>query len=334
MNIWVPKCTVLEAELTPSTIKLEGEYTIKKYKADTGQLIQEIGPFKNLITNQGLDRAGATSGTVVESVFVGTGTATPAVTDTVLGNYLAYTSSVQVAWNAATTRGGSPDYWVQGSGTWRFGVGVAAGNLTEVGVGWGNSLATHKVFSRALIVDSGGSPVTLTVLSDEYLDVTYSLRVYPYTGSDVVQSITLSGTSYTFTTRSLDVATNTWSGCNVIAPMRWVYNSTMHNGTAPGTPPTLSAITASYLTDSGSSANISPTTSAYSSGSYTRSVTYNAGLTECNLTYGLRGMIIRMLDGANGSFIGLSAQSVISPAIPKDNTKVMSFGASVTWSRH
>ena len=59
--------------------------------------------------------------------------------------------------------------------TWRFGQGVAAGNISEVGLGWGNS----NLWNRALIKDANGNPTTITVLSDEYLDVVSEIRDYP-----------------------------------------------------------------------------------------------------------------------------------------------------------
>ena len=60
---------------------------------------------------------------------------------------------------------------------------------------------------RALILDGGGSPTTLTILSDETLDVTYTIRVYPPT-TDVTGSITLDGVSYGYTIRPCNVSTS------------------------------------------------------------------------------------------------------------------------------
>ena len=89
-NIWVPRVGILEGEMGFNGGRIAGQYTLRKYKADTHELVQEIGPFDNLITDQGLDRVGTAN--FANYVFVGTGTATPAVTDSTLGNYLALIS--------------------------------------------------------------------------------------------------------------------------------------------------------------------------------------------------------------------------------------------------
>ena len=337
-HIWVPKAKILEGEIGLKSGQVAGQYTIRKYKADTNELIQEVGPFDNLITNQGLNRVGTAE--FGNSVFIGTGTAPPAVTDTQLGTYLNYTATAAPggAWDFALLQGGSPDYWVQGAGTWRFAAGAATGTLTEVGIGWftsGTLPANHRVSSRALIVDSGGSPISITVLADEYLDVTYSLRYYPYVGSDVVQTVVISGVNYTFTTRALGLVTSTYCSVNATSPMNWAGQTEVRTGTAAGTPPALAAITATGMLNQGAGAFLDTTKNTYVDSSLVMSATFYAGLTLANLDYGIRGMVTRTANSANPpySFINSAFQSTISPAIPKDNTKILQFGASVSWSR-
>ena len=338
-HIWVPKAKILEGEIGLKSGQVAGQYTIRKYKADTNELIQEVGPFDNLITNQGLNQVG--TAVFGDSIFVGTGTATPSVSDTQLGAYLncTYTFAPSVSWNATILRGGSPAYWVQGAGTWRFEAGAATGTLTEVGFGWftGSPYTgpNHRVSSRALIVDSGGSPISITVLPDEYLDVTYSLRYYPYVGPAVVQTVVISGVSYTFTTRALGVNSSNTCSVNATAPMSWVGYTDVNTGTAAGTPPALAAITATSMLNRGSGASLSTVKNTYVDSSLVVSAVFSAGLTEANTTYGIRGMITRTTNPAypSYSFINSTFQSTISPAIPKDNTKILQFGASVSWSR-
>ena len=339
-HIWVPKAKILEGEIGLKSGQVAGQYTIRKYKADTDELIQEVGPFDNLITNQGLNRVG--TDVFGDKIFVGTGTATPAVSNTQLGTYLNYTDTPapSLYWNAAILQGGSPDYWVQGAGTWRFAAGTATGTLTEVGIGWFTTppytAANHRVSSRALIVDSGGSPISITVLADEYLDVTYSLRYYPYVGSDVVQTVVISGVTYTFTTRAFGFATSTYCSVNATAPMNWAGQTEVRTGTAAGTPPALAAITATSMLTGGSGAFLSTTKNTYVDSSLGMSAVFSAGLAVANLAYGIRGMITRTTNPSNHttySFINSAFQSTISPAIPKDNTKILQFGASMSWSR-
>lgn len=338
-HIWVPKAKILEGELGIKSGQIAGQYTIRKYKADTNELIQEIGPFDNLITNQGLNRVGTDF--FAERLFIGTGTAPPAVTDTKLGTFLNYTQGFAPSqnWNAAILRGGPPEYWVQGAGTWRFNAGAATGTLTEVGVGWfepgGFTAPNHRVSSRALIVDSGGSPISITVLPDEYLDVTYSLRYYPYVGPDVVQTVVISGVNYTFTTRALGVESSSYCSVNAIAGMNWSGQTELKTGTAAGTPPALAGITATSMLNQGTTTYVPTTKNTYVDSSLSISAVFSAGLTQANMTYGIRGIISAVTNSANsqGSFINSTFQSTISPAIPKDNTKILQFGASMSWSR-
>lgn len=336
-HVWVPRVGVIEAELSPPSLSMEGEYTIRKYKAD-GRLVQEVGPFKNLITNIGLNQMGAATGSskINQYCFVGTGTGTPSVSDTVMAAYHAYTNGLDQGWAGAAVRGGAPDYWVQGSGTSRFGLGVAAGNLTEVGMGWttGGTMATdHRVFSRALIVDGLGNPITITVLSDEYLDVTYSLRFYPPL-TDATQSVNLSGTSYTFTTRAADVNNNFINLTNAtLIDWRTDQRPVYYTGTNAGTPPSLAAVTASTLADVGaSSSNGTASSVAYAPNTLKREVNYSLGLNQGNLSFGIRGIMTEL--ESTVSTIQQRFQTTISPAIPKDSSKVMSFGQSITWGRH
>lgn len=165
--------------------QLAGRYRIEAVNVHTGES-RELAPwFDNLILDSGLNIMGTQS--PLGTCMVGSGTATPANSQTSLSTQVAVTSTelnfshgVEIASGYAWERH-----------TYRFAAGVAAGNLSEVGVGWSSTLC----FSRALIVDGGGTPTTITVLSDEYLDVTYELRTY-WPASDVTSSVTISGSSY------------------------------------------------------------------------------------------------------------------------------------------
>src|SRR5690606_8917143 len=121
-----------------------------------------------------------------------------------LGSRIA--SSNTVPSNTAGTTSAAPYYtWMRK--TFRFAAGVATGNLSEVGISW---LTTGALFSRALILDSGGLPTTITVLADEVVDVTYEFRIMAKT-DDETGSVTFTGSiggTYDWTMRSVSVATN------------------------------------------------------------------------------------------------------------------------------
>lgn len=79
---------------------------------------------------------------------------------------------------------------------------------------------------------------------------------------------------------------------------------------------------------SGASDSLSITPLAYSSGSYTRASAVSAGLNDSNLSGGIRSIMIR------SSAAGTSCYQIqFDPAIPKDNTKVLSLTIQHSWAR-
>lgn len=202
--IIIPRNTRLEMEFNLGTLGVAGYYQIHKYKADqygnpilaSKQLVCDW--FPNLITNQGLERMG-TNNNYYGSCQVGSGNATPTNSDTALQTYVAGTSTIQSSSLSVTL---TPPYYGFAIGTYRFAVGAAAGNLSEIGVGWATSGAF--LYSRALILDGGGSPTTITILSDEILDVTYQWRIYAPT-VDATGTITISGNSHDYVSRACNV---------------------------------------------------------------------------------------------------------------------------------
>lgn len=181
------------------SIGMEGRFRLKVRRPDESVRV-DTGWFKNLITDNGLDLVYNTpTGTYGIKYFnvavcVGSGTTAPAVTDTTLETLVATERDPNdYKFNNPTfveEVGVTPAYW-KSVASWRFPTGVAAGNLSEIGIGYDY----NNLFSRALIVDGGGSPTSITVLSDEVLDVTYELRVY-INKTQVPFTISISGTNY------------------------------------------------------------------------------------------------------------------------------------------
>ena len=263
--------------------------------------------FPNLILNGGLDRMGE-NGDYLNWCQVGSGSTAPIAAQTALVNRIAGTNTHQAS--VAGAQASAPYYgWYRR--TDRFAAGVAAGNLSEVGVGWATS---GSLFSRALILDGGGNPTTITVLSDEVLDVTYELRRYPGT-VDLTGTVVLDGVTHNWVSRAAGVTDSRyWAGTSEMA-LDW---PRAYNGD-------IGAVTA--LTPSGTSGTLSATLLAYSSGSYTRATTVSAGLNDSNLSGGIRSILISSYSGV-GSY-----QIQFDPAIPKDNTKVLSLTIQHSWAR-
>jgi hypothetical protein len=183
--------------------KVSGFYKIEVKKIVDGKevITRTVDWFPNLITNTGLDLL-ATSNFYLGYCCVGSDNTTPEVTDSALGGLI--TADATVISREWGTESASPYYcWTRW--TYRFGEGVAAGNLSEVGV---SDLETSTaLLSRALVLDTGGNPTTITMLSDEFLDVTYEIRFYPKL-TDSAGSVVFTGSiggSYSWDMRSSQV---------------------------------------------------------------------------------------------------------------------------------
>ncbi len=264
--------------------------------------------FPNLITDNGLELIGS-SNAYLQYCQVGSGSATPVVADTALASRIAGTSTVNA------TAGGvqaSAPYFAYRRNTYRFAEGVAAGNIAEVGVG---AASTGNLLSRALILDGGGSPTVITVLSDEVLDVTYEIRCYAPT-VDWGATVTISGVDYAIVGRASNVTNSgSWSitqiGVNNQASLPTVYNGA------------IGAITSVPSGSSGSSSTV--TTASYSAGTHRKDATVGWALGTGNLAGGISAIQIKFGIG--------NYQFGITPAIPKNATTVLDLTFRNSWAR-
>jgi len=162
---------------------LSGRFGAEIRKED-GTLVRRIPLFNNLILNSGKNQWLTTSsGEITFAPVVGIGTATPLATDTLLTSYLVSTGSATLQSATQTKNFSVAPYYIRKTHRWRFGLGVAVGNITEFGIatdlgGFGfipNSASV--LFAKALVKDALGNPIAVTVQSDEYLDVIWELTV-------------------------------------------------------------------------------------------------------------------------------------------------------------
>lgn len=189
-------------------VGLSNDYKLSVTKADAngspipGTERDLTGWFHNLITDTGMENFGnALSASGVHwgrGCRVGTGSAAPQFTDTNLQSIVATT--VSKISNAVTRNLAATPAYIERTIVYRFAAGAAAGNLAEVGLvgstsdGSSTGGALHNatpVSTRALILDGSGNPTTVTVLSDEILDVTCRQRLY--IPGDVTGTITPDG---------------------------------------------------------------------------------------------------------------------------------------------
>lgn len=162
-------------------VEQEGWFTLsairngRVVRSATFQEQRTIGPFHNLILDGGLDRMGSLTGNLSGLngyFFVGTGTVPPAASDMQLGQQVGV--GVSNSWSKVA--GVAPDYHTKTIFTGTSPIGAyGTVNLTEIGIGG----SSNTLYSRALIADTSGNPVAFPINSDEQLQMSYELRVYP-----------------------------------------------------------------------------------------------------------------------------------------------------------
>lgn len=336
--LWVPKAKILEPrDPVTMTIGVAGEFRLRTFRPD-GKVHKDTGFFRNLITNQGLNQVhGGTFN--VNSCSVGTGSTTPTVSDTHLANRVATTIAVESVIQGEVGSPGDPDFYRYIERTYRFDTGDAAGNLTEVGLT--NSTAPQPVYCRALILDGFGSPTTLTVLPDEVLDVTYRLRIYPGSVSDVMTTISISGVDHDIVLRpaEMDGTNNMWRpGSGTSAdfnirmghPISAGFGGGGHHQAYETT--TLGAIDGR---PAGSpEGSTSGENSAYTTDTFYRDFSGVWGLNAGNFAGGIGSIWARAGSGsASTGSACASYQFSLDPVIPKTNSQILTLNFRQSWAR-
>lgn len=314
-NIIIPKSNVLMPKdeiFVPS--KLCGFFKMEAIRPD-GRKRLVADWFPNLITDAGLNRMAY--GGYLNACHVGTNNTPPNVLNNSLVGYVGGTTTVQSSSYGAQS---TAPYYGWKRITYRFNVGVATGNLAEVGIATAAANGGSTVlFSRALILDINSNPTTITILPDEVLDVTYELRNYPPL-VDVPQTLTITGSgSHDMVTRAAFVTSSSWGlylgggvSFNTSGVDGFVFNGS------------IGAITSG---PSGNSSNVSQyNVGSYVENSLERSGGYGFGLNQGNLAGGITAARYQTTLGYY--------QTSFSPAITKDATKTLSFVFKTTWARN
>lgn len=330
-RIWTRRPKILEArDALAFRPRMQGFYRLRTYRPD-GRLHRDTGEFPNLITDSGLDIVGGShGGSSLTNYRVGTGNVAPDVTDTGLVSQVAQTTTPGSMVSGSTVRNTDGIRWAQRSTTGRFAAPGVAYNLQEVGVA---AQSGQNIFSRALIVDGEGDPVTLPWGADEALDVTYILRIYP-PEEDLETEMTVSGVTYDVVVRQAQ--SGSWSPtgyngsgaayCSLAStgPRVYAYNGTI--GAVTGKP---------SGTENGTN---TPTAAAYTNGTHYRDVTTVWNLTEGNLTGGITALMVGLGGASFDTFekqrwFQLGIVGGGTGAIPKDGTVQLALGFRHTWAR-
>ena len=291
---------------------VSGHFTMMTTNTKTGEQ-KVVASFPNLILDAGLERMG--TGSYLDVCRVGSGTSLPTVLQTQLDAKIASTNTKQATLTGAQA---TPPYYGWKRTTFRFAAGTATGNLSEVGVGWGNTTTDNFLFSRALILDGGGLPTTINVLADEVLDVIYELRLYPPLTDTVVTGLNLGLSTHTATVRAASVTDGAFWGADLGYQVEFVGNVWTHlyNGT-------IGAIT---TTPSGSFSGTDPTNLSYSTLSRTKKSNLNLGLNSSNLAGGIASLDTQTTIGRY--------QIGFSPAIDKTASRILRLDLQVSWGRY
>lgn len=313
------------------TFKLAGRFRLV-VRGEDGAVKRDTGWFDNLLTNQGLDMLGdmslalpnpPTSKTATTYCAVGTGSTTPAFTDTQLTTQLAsQIAPNQGLFTSFSYVAGPPAYW-SGVISTGFSQGAVVGNLTEVGMGVLPTVgSTIALFSHALILDGSGNPTVLPVVATDSLTVTYELRLY-LDLTDHSYSITIGATNYSGIYRM----------ANVSSPNQ-LFSTTINYSPFSG-----NTLVTQYFTGSIGAVTSNPTgllINVASVGSFSRAAPYSIGTYTASFTatvganVGSGGSITAMLVGSNlGNW-----QFSISPAWVRAAYQSITINFSVSWARY
>lgn len=322
-------------------IQFAGKYKFQALKLDKNGIEVEgskrdLTPWiDNLITDAGLNLFGLGYYPLyyITQARVGAGSTPPTVSNTGLEAQIATTTTIQATVNGVS--GSSPHYGFVRR-TFRFGTGVAAGNLSEVAIfgGAGN----NTCFSRALITDEFGDPIAITVLSDEVLDVTYEFRSYAPEVDVNYGPLNISGVDYTGTIRASNVnIADLGTGGNYTNSGLWATTgdyltfsegNILHYANNRGivfSTQTLGAITG-YPSGAAGGAPASVTPAPYVAGNFYRDHEFFYDLNNANIVGGIGSMWSLTSFGA--------FQMSFSPKIDKDATKRLRLNIRVSWGRY
>lgn len=319
-NIIIPgrKVIAVEAELLVPRSRMRGWYKMEARKADgSGRKRLVADWFPNLITDVGLNRMGTAA--VMSYAHVGTGNTAPDVSQSALFGWVASTTNNISSAASAGNTDMYGDYYSYRQIVWQFLPGEADAVLAEVGIGDG--AANSNLFSRALILDGSGNPTTITILADEYLDVTYRLELYAdfalVDGTQSNVAITGVGTR-NVTLRAAIISNNTY-WANAIGTAVDLTAAPLGCQAFTGS---LGAITGSPSGTTDGATSVSA--NAYSNNSLKRSGFATFGLTDGNFTH--KSLELRFDHGAY--------QLEFDTGIGKTSSQTMRYDYEISWGRY
>ena len=297
---------------------LEGIITI--FKGADPCTLEELPSFKNLITDNGLRLFGSSAG-YIQYCNIGSGSATPTPSDTSLTNRLRGSNTINGVDVSGADNTDALNPFVYKRRRIRFAPTGSAYNVSEIA--FGEDAAGLNLFNRVLVKDGGGSPISLSVLGDEFLDVQIEVRVYPPM-TDMTGTLTPTGkdtTQRTWTARASGdggtLSNNAYSAWTanggLIGLTQGIAQSLAFTGSLP---PIFSTPTGSL-----GAAQTNTATMAASGASYIRTIT--AGLLNWV------GMIKTIRLQSDGNNMNIE----FDPPFDKKNTDTFEIKFKMSWGR-
>lgn len=303
-----------------------------------------IWEFHNLILNTGLDYFCSYGGILADTLSrcsVGTSNTAPAAGQTLLLG--AVGSALASADLGGTYVSGVAPY-VQRAIQYDFAVGAIVATIAEIGIGPGTYNVTPLV-ARALVLDGGGSPTTVSVLVTESLRVTYYIRNYIAT-TDGGGVVTIGGINYTYVVRAAawNISNNIvggffpglWGTASGQLGGSWIFHTHV-NMTGYGV--TGLAALAAFSTQTLSTIDLYPANTggavgcgtnaiqSYTAGDYYKDNIITIGLTQANSLTGGIGSIVY------GGLFGLY-QMNFTPQLPKTALNAFALRLRITISNY
>lgn len=284
-------------------LEMQGLYTLKTHTAD-GTETQSVGPFENLILNSGLDLL-ANNG-ISASLRVGRvggGNTPPTQGDDQLDSEIAFKSDGPFTINV-----NEAGRYVAFKRSTEFGQGAAAGNISEVAI----SHSDGTLFSRSLVKNTQGDPITLTVQANEFLTLEYELRV-----NQPTQDFNFTVDGKTIVLRAANINSSAyWTDRGFILSSSDVFSRGL--ASTGNLSPVSGSLPVTSISRVGSVVN-----NAYTPGSFSRTGSLVWGIENANQ------QISSCLFGMGPGYWQFS----IDPPINKTNEDELTIDVSLTWAR-
>lgn len=190
--------------------RVKGRFKLRAMKGNI--IMRESAWCPNIIVNGAFDYWLQNVAGNIDGFVAGAGTSTPQPTDTALQSFLGGGNSFEDRWVTRNTTV-SPRSITVGVRI-RANEGAIVGNVAEIALTRGGISSSSPIHNRARVVDEMGNPTTVTVLSDEFLEVIYEITLYAIDGATGTLTINIDGTptNFDYEIRPINMNNNGWWG--------------------------------------------------------------------------------------------------------------------------